>query len=265
MELPQHNGAVYLGCILQHLSSAPVDQSVAGPDYDAAEADFTVIGTKGAMDVDSMALVPDWPVVDAGAIEPELSCCSSFPTPGMHGVSLAADIVAVDIGAAALSILFCETPNGRVRLNRPLSPLRTCPVAVKLAAHTTPMLLGHQHPCPAAHSLRPFLATSAHSSNFPVVRLACVALVVDSQVVLPSQRQFKNGVPFLKPNHNVPLTYQNRVLLTRRPASMRTFPGCWVAPGGSMDPTDVSLAAAAIRELREETGLLVNPDLGIGS
>ena len=52
-----------------------------------------------------------------------------------------------------------------------------------------------------------------------------------------------------------PLDQHGRVLLTRRPRHMRTFPGCWVLPGGSVDPGESTLAAA-LRELQEETGLL---------
>ena len=51
-----------------------------------------------------------------------------------------------------------------------------------------------------------------------------------------------------------PLDQHGRVLLTRRPRHMRTFPGCWVLPGGSVDPGESTLSAA-LRELREETGL----------
>ena len=40
-----------------------------------------------------------------------------------------------------------------------------------------------------------------------------------------------------------------RVLLTRRPTSMRIFPGAWVLPGGSVDAADESLGAAALREV----------------
>jgi 8-oxo-dGTP pyrophosphatase MutT (NUDIX family) len=46
------------------------------------------------------------------------------------------------------------------------------------------------------------------------------------------------------------------VLLTRRAASMRSYPGCWVLPGGGVDAGE-SLAAAAAREVAEETGLHV--------
>jgi 8-oxo-dGTP pyrophosphatase MutT (NUDIX family) len=52
------------------------------------------------------------------------------------------------------------------------------------------------------------------------------------------------------------------VLLTRRPRTMRTFPGAWVTPGGGVDDEDASVAAAALRELNEETGLDgSNPEL----
>lgn len=53
----------------------------------------------------------------------------------------------------------------------------------------------------------------------------------------------------------VPINPANEVLLTRRPRSMRTFPGAWVLPGGSVDATDESVAHAALRELAEETGI----------
>ena len=48
------------------------------------------------------------------------------------------------------------------------------------------------------------------------------------------------------------------VLLTRRAASMRTYPGCWVLPGGGVDAGE-PLAAAAAREVWEETGLRCAP------
>ena len=56
----------------------------------------------------------------------------------------------------------------------------------------------------------------------------------------------------------IPINSNNEVLLTRRPRHMRTFPGCWVLPGGKVDPEDQSVAHAALRELEEETGLVVS-------
>lgn len=44
------------------------------------------------------------------------------------------------------------------------------------------------------------------------------------------------------------------VLLTRRARHMRTFPSTWVPPGGHIDPGE-TLMEAALRELKEETGL----------
>merc|ERR1712066_922983 len=45
-----------------------------------------------------------------------------------------------------------------------------------------------------------------------------------------------------------------QVLLTRRTPDMRTFPRCWVFPGGSADDGE-DLFAVGARELEEETGL----------
>jgi len=50
---------------------------------------------------------------------------------------------------------------------------------------------------------------------------------------------------------------QNRVLLTRRAAHMRSFPNAWVMPGGTIDPFE-SFTDGLIREIREETGLEIS-------
>jgi 8-oxo-dGTP pyrophosphatase MutT (NUDIX family) len=47
-----------------------------------------------------------------------------------------------------------------------------------------------------------------------------------------------------------------RLLITRRPKYMRSFPGAWVFPGGGVDPNE-SLSQAIAREVWEETGLVV--------
>jgi len=55
-------------------------------------------------------------------------------------------------------------------------------------------------------------------------------------------------------------TSDRSLLLTRRAQHMRTFPGTWVPPGGHVESGEM-LLEAGLRELREETGLV----LGTGS
>ena len=43
---------------------------------------------------------------------------------------------------------------------------------------------------------------------------------------------------------------------------MRTFPGVWVPPGGGVEAGDAGMIDAAVRELREETGVVVGPEEG---
>lgn len=49
-----------------------------------------------------------------------------------------------------------------------------------------------------------------------------------------------------------------KVLLTRRASSLRIFPSVWVPPGGHVE-LDEELLDAGLRELREETGLKLEP------
>ncbi|XP_062394409.1 nucleoside diphosphate-linked moiety X motif 17 isoform X2 [Sardina pilchardus] len=50
-----------------------------------------------------------------------------------------------------------------------------------------------------------------------------------------------------------------KVLLTRRAASLRIFPSVWVPPGGHVE-LDETLLDAGLRELKEETGLELDPN-----
>jgi 8-oxo-dGTP pyrophosphatase MutT (NUDIX family) len=73
---------------------------------------------------------------------------------------------------------------------------------------------------------------SSNEPYKPFVSLSAVAVVVDSQ---------------------------NRVLLTRRAARMRSFPKAWVMPGGGIDPGE-SILEGVVREVKEETALDLNPE-----
>ncbi|XP_042241633.1 nucleoside diphosphate-linked moiety X motif 17-like isoform X2 [Homarus americanus] len=56
-------------------------------------------------------------------------------------------------------------------------------------------------------------------------------------------------------------TADDRLLMTRRAPHMRTFPGVWVPPGGHVEEGE-TLETAGLREVLEETGLLVSPEEG---
>ncbi|MCI2957607.1 NUDIX hydrolase [Agromyces atrinae] len=47
------------------------------------------------------------------------------------------------------------------------------------------------------------------------------------------------------------------VLLLERPSDRGSFAGAWVFPGGAVEADDAGLGAAAVRETREETGLVL--------
>ena len=53
------------------------------------------------------------------------------------------------------------------------------------------------------------------------------------------------------------------LLITRRARNLRSHPGQWALPGGRRDPGE-SAEEAALRELREETGVEIAPDDVLG-
>jgi len=53
--------------------------------------------------------------------------------------------------------------------------------------------------------------------------------------------------------------HNDKFLITKRPSYMRSFPGAFVFPGGSVDE-DESLTEAVTREIQEETGLTIEKD-----
>ncbi|XP_076048057.1 m7GpppN-mRNA hydrolase NUDT17-like [Oratosquilla oratoria] len=53
---------------------------------------------------------------------------------------------------------------------------------------------------------------------------------------------------------------EGSVLVTRRAPHMRTFPGVWVPPGGHIEDGE-SLEQAVLREVEEETGLIIKNEM----
>jgi 8-oxo-dGTP pyrophosphatase MutT (NUDIX family) len=51
------------------------------------------------------------------------------------------------------------------------------------------------------------------------------------------------------------------VYLSRRPPHFRYYPGAYVFPGGRQDKDDTDLRATASREVLEEIGVSINPEL----
>ena len=51
---------------------------------------------------------------------------------------------------------------------------------------------------------------------------------------------------------------KERVLIILRSADANKNPNVWEVPGGHVDPEDKSYLAAAVREAREEVGLVIN-------
>ena len=56
----------------------------------------------------------------------------------------------------------------------------------------------------------------------------------------------------------------SRVLLTKRPSSMKHHPGQIAFPGGKADPTDPDIFRTALREAEEEVGLIASQATLVG-
>ncbi|CAE7332178.1 phzS [Symbiodinium sp. CCMP2456] len=98
----------------------------------------------------------------------------------------------------------------------------------------------------AAPSLPDSVTTWGHSVHCPVAELARRGVCLP-----PRAPNVKLAVVVLPQDPN------GRLLITQRSAHMRTFPRCWVFPGGGVDEGEL-LFAAGRRELYEETGLTVD-------
>lgn len=88
-----------------------------------------------------------------------------------------------------------------------------------------------------------------HPSNCP-----CRFLTV-SDISIINEHSRKSGVRV-----GVSFVIQSAdgyALLTRRPKTMRTFPNIWVTPGGHIESGE-TLTVAGIREVLEETGILIS-------
>lgn len=53
------------------------------------------------------------------------------------------------------------------------------------------------------------------------------------------------------------IVYDNKVLMHKRALDKKKFPGYWIGPGGHIDEGEDALSAA-VREVREETGVVVD-------
>lgn len=49
----------------------------------------------------------------------------------------------------------------------------------------------------------------------------------------------------------------NNILITKRNKNMRSYPNCWVVPGGGIDKSE-TIKETCLRELYEECGIEIN-------
>jgi ADP-ribose pyrophosphatase YjhB (NUDIX family) len=56
------------------------------------------------------------------------------------------------------------------------------------------------------------------------------------------------------------IIHQGKILLFKRSETKKIFPGWWTFPGGHIDDGENPLSAA-IRETKEETGIIITPDI----
>ena len=122
--------------------------------------------------------------------------------------------------------------------NLHLSPATRAPTSTKESSRQSICVIpmGRARECPALDSTAcpttiAAVPSSSYPANKPWTSLAVVGLLLDATA--------------------------RHVLITRRPTYMRSFPGAWVLPGGSVEANE-SLQQAVAREVQEETGIATN-------
>ena len=177
---------------------------------------------------------------------------------------------------ASLAAVLCLSPAQAQVTTRMSELLLRVGNALVPAEHSCSVLevLGHTNVVRSGeHYDSGLVELSWEASRSSFVLSAGVGVSPGTQSAFPLGRQHElwSEVPRLRRELGIVTSSQRRirvaavavvvfggshVLLTRRSAGMRSFPNCWVLPGGVVEPGE-SLVQAAIREVAEETGLVV--------
>ena len=88
-------------------------------------------------------------------------------------------------------------------------------------------------------------------------RSTCIIKYNDDESKILTNVSVDESIDTVKTYSNIILLNpeEDKVLILRRANYMKQFPGAWGFPGGHVDPKDKNPKEAAIRELKEETGI----------